>query len=135
MRIEIDNVSEKWLRIVKRIGIPAINYYSLEKDESKIHQKRLDLFNVCYFDQISYPDKKNAKSNAEIYTNKKFDDNFDIGTAKFKSNKFIFSSDKFFLSKAHWKIGQSITSLEDNSSNIIDEEDFWLDQNHFYFYK
>lgn len=133
LRIEVDNVTENWLKIIKKIGLP-VNHYTLEKDEAKLRKKRLDLIGTCYFEQIGYPDKNVAKTNSEIYTNKKFVDSFDIGKTKFKSNKFMFSNDKFYLSKAHWKANLSITALDQNNGDIIDSEDFWLDQNHFYIF-
>jgi hypothetical protein len=133
LRAEIDSIDSKWFKIIKRIGL-NVNYYSIEKDEIKLSVKRLQLFNSCYFDQINFPAKNDAKSSIEAYTNKKLDENFDMEKIKFKTNKFIFNTDKLYLSKAHWKKNIFVQSFDDNVGNVIDSEDFWIDQHYFYFH-
>lgn len=134
LRIEIDNVSEKWLKIVKRIGI-NVSCYTFEKDEKKVRDKRLELLGACLFDQIEYPSKSNFKSNVETYINAKIPEDFNYSDISFKSNKFIVSNDKMYLSKAHLKSGIAMENNAANKGTIIDSEDFWMDQNHFYFTK
>jgi hypothetical protein len=133
IRIEVDNVDKFWIKSVEKIGI-KIQCYTMENDVDKIRKKRLELLSTCYYEQVFYPDKNNARLNAEIYLNKKLEEGFDIGKVKFKTNKFIFANDKFFLSKAHWKSNQNTEDVNSNYGNVIDSEDFWLDQNYFYFY-
>lgn len=134
LRIEIDKVDKNWLKNIKRIGINDTNWYTLEKDVEKVKNKRLELFNTCFFEQTYFPDKGAAKNAVETYLNKKLEENFDLNSAQFKTNKFIFASDKFYLSKAHWKAGQNTENVDNNYGNVIDSEDFWLDQHYFYFY-
>lgn len=134
LRINIENISIDWMRTVKRIGL-NINYFTLEKDVQKVHDKRLELVSYCLFDQIEYPRKENLKSGIETYLNEKLPEDFDITQVKFKTNKFLVSDSKIYLSKPHWKAGKSIENTESNKGDVIDSEDFWMDQNHFYIFK
>lgn len=132
LRVEIDKIDQKWIKLIKRIGL-NVAYFSLEKDENKLNEKKLELFNACYFDQVSFPSKNDAKSSIEGYINKKLDENFDVGNVKFKTNKFIFAANKLHLSKAHWKTNVVTPSFDENVGNVIDSDDFWIDQHYFYF--
>lgn len=132
LRIEIDKVSLEWIKEIKKVGIP-INYYTLEKDETKVQAKRLELFGICQFDQINYPTKDQCKEAVDVYLNKKTE--IDIGKVKFKTNKFIFARDKFYLSKQHYDQNIAAKSFDDNIGDVIDTDQFWMDQAHFYLFR
>lgn len=133
MKVDINNVTPNWIKMLKRIGL-NINFYSEEKDEQKITQKRLDLFDSCLFEQAIFPTAENLKAGIETYINKKIDKPLDFSNMKFKTNKFIISNNKIFLSKAHLDSNIFTNSIQENHGNVIDSKEFWKDQNHFYFY-
>ena len=49
--------------------------------------------------------------------------------AKFFSAKYIVQDGKQYLSHAHWKKGL------DNNSNVLDNDDYWKESEHFYIYE
>ena len=56
------------------------------------------------------------------------------GKTRFKSNKFLLSSGKIYLSLAHWQQKNAIKSFEDNISTVLDEDVFWEEQDFFYLF-
>jgi hypothetical protein len=51
----------------------------------------------------------------------------ELGHTRFKSNKFILSGDKAYLSHAHLAAGQATESLNNNQASVIDDPAFWRD--------
>lgn len=133
LKIEIDNVSPQWINAVKKIGIKSI-FFSTEKDEKKLKKMRLDYYDSCFFDRFTPASKEDFLKASSTYLNKKLDETLDFSNLKFKTKKVILSDGKIYLSKAHWKIGKSSESTENNVSNIIDHSDFWEDVSHYYIF-
>ena len=137
IRIEIDGISPEWIRKVKRLGIKNA-IMALEKDEEKIVKMRLDFYDVLQpmgFDRFLPPTVDDFKKESEKYMNKPLDKDIKLDSLFFKTNKFILSNGKVFLSKAHWRAGIAAQSTDDNTGKVIDTPDFWEEFAHFYIYK
>jgi hypothetical protein len=133
LRIEIDNVSQDWIKQVKKTAIKT-DFFSTEKDEAKLKKLRLEYYDSAFFTIFTPPSKEDFKKIAAIYLNKPLDNGFNFDNLKFRSKKILISDGKIFLSKAHWKKNISADSSENNISNVIDDPDFWEDLAHYYFF-
>ncbi len=134
LRLEIDKISPKWISQVKRLGVP-IGCFAAEKDEVKLRQMRLDYFSACFFDLFTVSTVEDFKKASAIYLNKELDIDPKAGSLKFKTNKFLLSDNKIYLSKAHWKAGKHTENTAANSGDVIDSLDFYQDQAHYYIYQ
>lgn len=133
LRIIVDKLTPQWIKQVRRIGIP-IQALTREKDEKKLSQLRLDLYDACFFDVLTEPDKENLKREIEVYRNKKLDTDFNLDKLSFRTNHFLLSSGKIHLSVPHWRACKSVETVEQNSDGVIDCEEFWKSQReHYYF--
>jgi hypothetical protein len=135
IRIEIDGVSPDWIKKVKRTGIP-MGVFALETDPKKIVEMRLRFADACLFDLFVPPTKQEFEKSVLEYQNKSLDIPINFNTLQFKTNKFLLSDGKVYLSKAHWKAGKFfVEGTQKNYDAIIDHGDFWQDLQHFYFYQ
>ncbi len=134
IRVEIDNISPEWIKGLKRCGIPS-QFYSLEKDDSKLREMRLKYFEACFFDSLIFPTKEDFFKSSKVYLN--IDPNLPINLEElqFKTNKVILSNGKMYLSHAHLLVDKNFTDLNNNSVQVIDNENFWKEQNYFYIFK
>jgi len=133
MRVEVDKVSQFWLKAVKKIGIP-IMYVCVEKDPERLRNLRMRLHDDCFFDKIETSTKQQFIEHSEVYLNKKIDKDFDFSKLLFKTKRFILSDNKVFTSKAHWLAGKTVESTENCTAQVIDNEDFWPDWRNGYFF-
>lgn len=134
MRVEIDNISPDWIKSLKRTGIP-VQFYSLEKDDKKVREMRLKYFEVCFFDTFIYPTREDFYKVSNTYLNIKTDIKVDTSNLRFKSNKIILSNGKMYLSYAHLLVENNFTDLQNPVGEVIDNENFWKEQNYFYIFK
>lgn len=135
MRLEIDKVSPGWIKEFKKLGIKTM-YSCSERDPAKVATMRLEYFDACFFDQFQPPTVEDFKKDAEKYLNKQLDSALKLDTLSFKSNKFLLSDNKVFLSKAHWKSGKNTPTTSHNTGQVIDDEEgFWSESAHFYLFK
>ena len=133
MRVEVDKLSQFWLKAVKKIGIPLM-YVSLEKDTEKLRNLRMRLHDDCFFDNIETSTKQQFIEHSQVFLNEKIDKDFDFSKLFFKTKKFILSDNKVFTSKAHWLAGKPVESTENCVAQVIDNEDFWNDWRNGYFF-
>lgn len=135
MRLEVDNISPGWIKEFKKLGIKTM-YSCVERDPAKVAAMRLEYFDACFFDQFQPPTVEDFKRDAEKYLNKPLDSSLKLDTLSFKSNKFLLSDNKVFLSKAHWKAGKNTPTTSHNTGQVIDDEDgFWSESAHLYLFK
>lgn len=137
IRLEIDKLSQDWIRKVRRLGIKCA-IMAVEKDDAKVQQMRLDYYDVLQptgFDRFVPPTLGDWKKETEKYTQKPLDPAIKIDSLSFKTNKFILSNGKVYLSQAHWKAGVAAASTNDNTGTVIDNNDFWAEAAHVYIFK
>lgn len=135
MRLEIDKIGPGWIKEFKKLGIKTM-FSCSEKDPEKVAAMRLEYFDACFFDQFVPPTVEDLRKDAEKYLNKPLDEQLKLDTLSFKSNKFLLSDNKVFLSKAHWKAGKNTPTTSHNTGQVIDDEEgFWSESAHFYLFK
>lgn len=117
-----DDHNPNFVRAIQRAGIPYIlfTHFSAEK----LQEVKMD-----YFD-YGLIHKKPIKKREDIPNHELIVE----GQTGFRSNKFLLSKGKIYLSRAHWKEDIAVTSFESNHSYIIDTEEFWKESDFFYLY-
>lgn len=136
IRIEIDTISPDWIKQVRKLGIKCA-LMAAEKNDEKVKNMRLDYYDATQptgFDRFLPPTIEDFKKEVEKYTQKPLDQMIKLEDLFFRTNKFILSNGKVYLSKAHWKAGISAENTEQNTGKVIDSSDFWEEQAHFYIY-
>jgi len=113
-------------------------FFTREKDEAKLASIRLVYFpDICAVEQIRDTTKQDYITAALVYQNKtdsqenRLDLEKELAYSWFKTNKYLFSNGKIYLSCAHQRANVSIANMAANSSQIIDDDSFWKDLNHF----
>jgi hypothetical protein len=133
VRLEIDKISVGWIKAFKKLGIKAM-YSCLERDPEKIAAMRLEYFDACFFDQFLPPTIEDFRKDCALYLNKPLDEQLKLDTLSFKSNKFLLSDNKVFLSKAHWRAGKNTPTTSQNTDQVIDSDVFFEESAHMYFF-
>lgn len=133
LRLDVTNLSAGWIKSVKRLGVP-IQFFTNEADPAKVAALRLGLHGVCYLDQILPPTKDVFVKGAEVYLNKELDKDLKWDSVRFKTNKFLLSDDKVYLSKAHWQAGRPTPATSQNTDLIIDSPAFWEETPYHYYH-
>ncbi len=127
--------SFEFVKIVKAI-IPQNTWFSKEQDEKKLSNLRLKYFDICFIEKLTETTKQQALEGVRIFLNQKeFDLDGKLSKIKFKGGKFILSKSKIFISYAHLSADKSINNFTENTCDIIDNQEFWKDLNHFYLYE
>lgn len=125
-----DNDDINYISQLKKIGI-KIRFFSKEKNNEKISNLRLKFFDVCFIEYMSDRTKQDFLNDAAKYLNFSLDLNKKMDTMFYRSNKFIISNGKIYLSKADWHINKDVSNFDANISNVIDNDDFWSEYQHF----
>lgn len=138
IRIEIDNLSADWIRKVRRLGVRCA-FMAVEKDDAKVQQMRLDYYDVLQptgFDRFIPPTLDDWKKDVAKYTNAPYDETTKVEELSFRTNTFILSDGKVYLSKAHWLAGTPTQSIEHNEGKVIDVPAYWEEAvGHHYIYR
>jgi glycosyl transferase family 9 (putative heptosyltransferase) len=137
IRMEIDKLSPDWIKKVKRLGVQCA-VMAVEKDDAKVQQMRLDYYDVLQptgFDRFVPTTLDDWKADVAKYTQSPLDPAIKLDTLSFKTNKFILSNGKVYLSKAHWKAGIAAASTDANTGTVIDDPLLWEDAAHLYVFK
>ena len=115
---EIDETfTEDYFDKVKRLGIPmSLGVY--KRKVNSITDLRIQFFEY-EIDEFTHSTKEDFK-----------DEDITEGQ-EFKSNKFIMSNGKLYLSYMDWKNDNSTPSFNLNSSKVIDCPEFWREVEHF----
>jgi hypothetical protein len=130
MNIEVlDEIDTDYIKEIKKLGFK----YSLfinPSDPRDLGALRLKFFDLGSVEKMSSFSLDDFQKNARVYLN---DETFNTNIEKlnFETNKVIYSNNKLYPSKIHYKKDVSFNLGE--RSNVIDDPLFWEDFEHFYF--
>jgi hypothetical protein len=127
-----DAISISYAKELKQSGIRC-RFVTEEKDEEKIKKIRLDLFDVTLVEKINKKSKQNFLNEAKEYSNSSLE-KINIDNLHFRTNKYIISNNKIFLSQSHFYKDISTPSFDSNIGKVIDDDLFWEEIDHFYFF-
>jgi hypothetical protein len=104
---------------LKHSGVKTI--FFCRADGSELDEIRFRMLDVALVESIKPTENPLDKTGEKT--------NYD--GLKFKTNKYLLSDGKIFLSHAHWKANQPTQSFIQNEGAVIDSEDFWKDSGYF----
>lgn len=115
---------------LKKLGVP---YSIITENQDSLNDLRFKFYDFGNIEIISRPTKKDFIELSRRYTNTDFKS--DLNTLKLKTNKFIFSEGKVYLSQAHLEADKPNDPSQENFAFVIDSPTFWKDLNHFYIFE
>lgn len=137
IRMEVDTLSPEWIKKVKRLGVQCA-VMAVERDDAKVIEMRLRLYDVLQptgFDRYVPTTVEDFRRDVATYTQKPLPPDTKIDTLSFKTNSFILSDGKVYLSKAHWLAKIAAKGTEDNTGTVIDSPEFFEELAHTYIFK
>lgn len=130
-----ENTSVEYVKNLKKTGV-KLRLFSKIKDQKTLSDIRLKFLDVSIIEGFSSKSIENFWNDSKDYLNKEVDKNEAIDQNWFyRSNKFIISNNQIFPSKAALKASLPIPNFEANVQKVINSEDFWEEQDHFYIFK
>jgi hypothetical protein len=127
----------EYVKSLKQSGL-KVRFLSKEKDAEKLSNLRLKYFDITLIEQFFEKTKENFIEECGKYLNSPLDKNttiFQDGMSWVRTNKFILSQGKIFLSKAAFKLNISTPSFQQNIMSVIDNEDFWVEMDSYYIFR
>lgn len=132
---ELDESTPKeYVLAVKKL-IRQHTFFSRTKNEEVLAKLRFAFFDVANIEQVTDRTKPDFEKAVREYTNNSgfsLDSELKLGTMVFKSQKYVLSKGKIYLSMAHEKADKPVDSPEGN--RVMDDEDWYRDTNHFFVY-
>lgn len=132
---EVDEtISLDYVKAVRKIRPDAI-FFTRSADEAKVASIRFHLFDIVQVQQVRDKTRDDFVKAAREYLN---DPTFslDIGDKfprlEFRTNKYVLSNGKMYLSLAHERAGLDKESPQGNV--VLDDEWYWHDQNQMMVY-
>lgn len=124
-----------YIKQVKKL-LPNVKFFSRTKNEDELSALRFKFFDIVNVEQIINKSRADFEQSYKNYLNDNsfsLDSDDKLSKLKFRTNKFVLSRSKIFLSIAHEKADVPVVDGQP-IANIIDNEDFWGDQNHMWVY-
>ncbi len=118
---------------VKRI-LPNAVFFCREPDPEQLSALRFKYFDVCTVEQVLLSTRDDYLRESAAYLNKPLDKEAHLDILSIKTNKYIMSNGKIYLSYAHVAADQSITDLNVKTAQVIDSPAFWRDLSHYLVY-
>lgn len=112
-------------------------FYTKERDAAKVAALRMRFFDLCTVQQSNDVSREDYITSALAYLNwapekrSVLEEEITSGRLRFKSNRYILSDGKMYLSTAHLRLDQPTDSFANNGAAAIDDPDWYRDLNHF----
>jgi hypothetical protein len=119
--IKKDIHNQEFAKKAKTSGLPIV--FISREDEEFVQSIKLDYADYGIIQRVNKPSQKDIKDNEKI-TEK----------SHFKTNKFLLSNQKIFLSKSHWIKNIPTNSLDNREGNVIMNNDFFEELDYYYIY-
>lgn len=125
-----------YVNVLARI-IPARSFFSRTDDAAALADLRFRFFGICTIDQLAHRTKDlYVKEMASYQHVSEADARIELdkallsGILRFRTNKYLLSRDRVYLSYAHQQADQASPALGANEGTVIDTETFWHETNH-----
>lgn len=132
-----DEITPSFIKQIIRLGAPC-SFYSDETDPRKLKEMKYRFMDAAVFDSAKDATVDDFWRQSDHYLNKKLDRDTNLANLKFRTNKFLVSSNGIFLNKVSWVQNKNkLENLSQNSQTIGDlakEPDFWKELDHYYIY-
>ncbi len=118
---------------VKRL-LANVIFFCRESDPERLSALRFTYFDVCTVEQVILSTRDDYLRESAAYLNKPLDKDSHLDTLSIKTNQYIMSNGKIYLSYAHVAADQSVTDLNVKMTQVIDSPAFWRDLSHYLVY-
>lgn len=132
----LDDCLPEYLKQVQRVT-QRQQFFSRSTDADNLSALRFKYFDVARIEQVKIPTREIALRGVEEYLNlpaKSLDNSFQFDTMMFKTQKYVLSRGKTYLSIAHERADKHMEG-ESTVGQIIDSDDMWRDLNHMLIFK
>jgi hypothetical protein len=140
MSYEIDETTPlDYVAALKKL-IPATTFFTRSTDASFISSLRFKFFDIITIQQASDKTRADFEKACKEYTNNasfSLDAALNSGKLEIKSNKFVLSQGKIYLSHAHAKADLPVGAAGGNKfldDKFLDDELIYCDMNHYLVY-
>jgi hypothetical protein len=119
---------------LKRLGVKIV-LFTKETDEKKLADLRFKFLDISLIEKIIDSTKDTFLDGVAQYLNEpkeKLDNIVKFDKMHYKSNKYLFSNGKVYLSKADWIADKAVDPNGEHIGAVIDSTDFWREIVHFY---
>lgn len=129
-----ENVPTDYVVALKKI-VPNTTFFTRETDAVKVAALRFKFFDIVTIQQATDKTRADFEKACQEYTN---DPTFSLDTAiksgkmEFKSQKYVLSRGKIYLSHAHEKADIAVGA--EGANSVRDEDVFYHDMNHWFVY-
>lgn len=125
---------------------PRTLWFSREQDAQTLAERRFTFFDTCVIEQIRDQTKEDYEKGRALYLNAPPEENVTsakqnvIDTSsqsshtRFKSNRFVLCNGSIYTSYAHVAANKPISSLAENTCDVIDDPLFHADLQHYLVY-
>ena len=120
-----------YLKQVTKI-LPRAVFFSRKDNQEELAALRFKFFEIIRIEQILYKTRADFEAASKEYSNDpafSLDSDGKLSKLRFKTNKFVLSKGKIYLSLAHERLDQPIVGNA-VPEQVIDAPDFWCDQIH-----
>lgn len=128
-----------YVRAVKKT-LSNITFFTRDPDPTRLANLRFKFFDVINIQLIPNKTREDFEKESAAYQNRPADEvkkELDLalkdGRLRFKTNKFVLSNGKMYLSLAHSKSDLPMEG-ENRDGVVIDDPEMWRDVNHFLIY-
>lgn len=132
---EVDQATPPdYIRAVKKL-VKQHTFFSRVRDAEQLAALRFTFFDVTTLEQVAYRTREDAENEMKAYLNDptfSLDSRLKLGTLKFRSQKYVLSKSKMYLSLAHSNADVPLDGPGGNE--VLDNEDMWRDLNHLLIY-
>ncbi len=120
--------------------LQCLTFFTRTKDEAELSRIRFKFFDIVNVQQLPNKTRADFEKESAEYQNRPLEDVkieldqlIKSGMLKFKTNKFVLSKGKMFLSLAH---AAADIPMEGNNQigTVLDDGEFWRDLNHWLVY-
>jgi hypothetical protein len=117
-----------------RTLLTNVGWFTRESDADKLAALRFHFFDICTIESVPCLTKDDYLRESATYLNKPVDDLAISDKLYLKTNKFIMSKGKLYLTYAHEAADLPTTSLDAREAQVIDDERLWREATHYHTY-
>lgn len=122
-----------YVKIIGRL-FAARSFFSRTEDAAELARLRFHFFDVAAIDHLTYHTKTQYLEESARYLNIDVKKALDIAPnpaiLRFRTNKYLLSHNKVYLSYAHLLADISTPAIGANEAAVIDTPEFWRETNH-----
>ena len=125
----------EYVKDVKKIGL-KVNFYSYETDSQLLSDLRLKFFDYSIIEKKVRRTREDFLAQMANYQNKEIDKDWKVEEDTwYKSNKFILSGSKIYLSRFALKNNLPTESFDHNTQTLIDDPLTWEELDFYYYFR